>query len=154
MLKNKKGFTLLEIIVTVAVLAALATMLVPSFIHAQNDSRRNQDETKFQSVCTAFKTSLAEPEVIKEVEKLCDNNKLTITFEITDDGLLAFGNGEIVGNLDKKRVEGSTLWLNTYQTVGLTYDLASNDFKGKSLVLDITAKTEHTTAKCEFRIVD
>ena len=154
MKSSKNGFTLIEIIVTIAVMAALMAMLVPSFISAQYETRVKQDETKFESVCSAFKRSLGEPEVIKDLEDYCDDQKLTITITVSDDGLIVFGDGELKGNLKSEKLESTALWLTSYQSVGLTYKTESHDFKGKKIVFEIVPKTEHTTAKCEYTIKD
>ena len=66
---EKKGFSLVEIIVSICILAVLMSVLVPSYIAMMNDSRIKKDEAKFESICTAFKKALGEPEVQNEVEQ-------------------------------------------------------------------------------------
>ncbi len=41
--KNKKGFTLVELIIVIAILAILAAVAVPSFIGLQNEAVRGKD---------------------------------------------------------------------------------------------------------------
>lgn len=154
MRNSKKGFSLIEIIVTVAVMAALMAMLIPSFISAQYRTRVQQDETKFDSICTAFKSALGEPEVIKELKDYCDDAKITVTLSVSNEGLIVFGEGILEGNLKDSELESTTLWLNSYQSVGLTYTTESHDFKGKKIVFNIVPKTEHTTAQCEYKVQD
>ena len=53
-----KGFSLVEIIVAICILAVLSAVMVPSLINLMQQSRIEKDETKFISMCTAFKTDI------------------------------------------------------------------------------------------------
>ena len=151
-IRNKnKGFSLVELIITITILAVVTSFFVPSFIRMMNESRVKKDVVMFESISTAFKKSLSEPEVRKEVEQLGLGEKITVMFKIQENGLIDFNSGLILGT-QRTPIQNTALWLNTYQHVGLTYEMESKDFNGKSLVCELTPKTEKTTAKCVYRI--
>lgn len=52
-LKNKKGFTLIELIVVLAVLGIIALIAVPRFLNVQENSRLSSDETAAASIAKA-----------------------------------------------------------------------------------------------------
>lgn len=52
-LKNKKGFTLIELIVVLAVLGIIALIAVPRFLEVQENSRLSSDETAAASIAKA-----------------------------------------------------------------------------------------------------
>lgn len=151
---NNAGFSLVELLVTVAILAALAAVLVPSFISVQNDTWRKQDENKFQAMCVAFKTALSEPEVMKYIEEEYDNTNVSIVFQIKEDGEIIFNDGILYNDNTENNLETTTLWLNAYQSIGITYEVSYTDFRNQYVVFHMTPKTEHTTAKCTYEITE
>ena len=46
----------------------------------------------------------------------------------------------------------SQLWLNSYQTIGMSYEVEDTNFRNQYLVFRIVPKTEHTTAKCTYSV--
>ena len=151
--RKNSGFSLMELIVSIAILATFAAIVVPSFVSSMHGTRIKKDETKFETVCTAFKVALGEPEVQKEAALVGGGNKLTAAFKIDDNGLLDFSQGQLVG-VSTETFKKTKLWLNSYQSIGVTYKTESTDFHGQYIVFILTPKTEITTAKCEYRIVE
>ena len=51
--KNKKGFTLIELIIVIAILAILAAVAIPSFVGLQNEAKRGRDIGNATAIVTA-----------------------------------------------------------------------------------------------------
>lgn len=149
---SKRGFTLVEIIVSICIMAVMAAVMVPSLINLSLESRRDADETKFTSMCTAFKSALAEPAVQKEMDKL-GGADIKVVFRIDENGFVDFGQGELIGTATMEMANAS-LWLNSYQTIGINYEVEYPEHCNQYLVFEITPKTPKTTARCEYKIVE
>ncbi len=52
--KNKKGFTLIELIVVIAILAILAAIAIPTFIGITNTARDTVNQTNASQIATAY----------------------------------------------------------------------------------------------------
>jgi prepilin-type N-terminal cleavage/methylation domain-containing protein len=52
--KNKKGFTLVELIIVIAILAILAAVAVPSFLGLQQEAERGRDVGNATAIVTAI----------------------------------------------------------------------------------------------------
>jgi prepilin-type N-terminal cleavage/methylation domain-containing protein len=150
---RNRGFSLVELIVTICILAAIAAFLIPSLINLMQQSRIKKDETKFNSICTAFKSACSEPEVQKEADRIGGGGNLTIVYYIHDNGLIDFNSGELIGTSSKPMQETS-LWLCSYQSVGTTYTTESPEFSNEYLVFTLTPKTAQSTAQCTYEVVD
>ena len=59
MQKNKKGFSLIELIVAVTLLAIATTVLAPSLLHYVEDTRAKKDDAAMQNICLAIENALA-----------------------------------------------------------------------------------------------
>lgn len=151
--KNNKGFTLIEVIVVIGILAAMTAFIVPSFITTMQQARIEKDETKFTSMCTAFKSACSEPEVQKETEKVGEGGTIQIVYYIDGDGKIDFSNGEMVGTTTIP-MQNSSLWLCSYQTIGLNYSTESQEFSNEYLVFTLTPKTQKSTAQCTYEVTD
>lgn len=57
--KNKKGFSLVELIVVIAIMAVLVAILAPQFVKYVEKSRAAKDEKMVSEVQTAIETALA-----------------------------------------------------------------------------------------------
>ena len=54
MRKNKKGFTIVELVIVIAVIAVLTAVLVPTFIHLSNKAKRASDQSLVNNLNTAL----------------------------------------------------------------------------------------------------
>ena len=147
------GFTLAELLVTITILVLLTAFLVPIFTSVIQDSRQAQDETKFESVCTALKSAMTEPGVQKEVISLVEGDALVIVGHIDSNGKIVFGDFQVLGHSGQKPLNQTLLWQYAIQYVGERYSAVSGRFANRYIVFTITQKTDSTTAQCEYVIV-
>lgn len=159
--KNKKGFSLVEVLVAVAILTVLSVVLVPSFLSISKDSKEARDDIKFESIAVAFERTLSEEEVLISLEKnhgfnnkeQNDNNIIHVCFEIDKEGLINFESGTIFYNngLDvEPNFTKSKIWLNTYQSLDKKYVSEHKENKEKILVFTIHPKTLNDVAYSEY----
>ena len=148
MIKNKKGFSLVELLAVVAILSVFIVVLVPSFINHIGESKLERDYTKFDSINTAIRTACAEPEVENEVIAKAGGDPLKIVFQISNDGKIVFENGTMAG----QPIANTYLWTNIYQTIEFEYQVASTEHYGKTLTFTIPVKEMNQTWKCSYTI--
>lgn len=72
--KNNKGFSLVELIVVVAIMAVLMGILVPTLVKNVEKSKKQKDRNAIEEIRNTMVTNLADPEY----------SDLDITFEYSD----------------------------------------------------------------------
>lgn len=78
MLKNKKGFSLIELIVVIAILVVFAAILIPNLIQHTEQSRAQKDESAMDEVVNAVQLALADQDCFDEMlQYSCSNNFIT-----------------------------------------------------------------------------
>lgn len=81
---NKGGLTLVELIVTVAILAITSAMLGVSYVNVMEDQRQQSDLSKLNNIDTTLKQVLLYDDAFEDVEDMIQaNGKLTINFLVT-----------------------------------------------------------------------
>lgn len=149
---RKKGFSLIELLVAVAILIILTAFLVPSLYQYFDETRMDKDFAKLDSITVAFKRSMGDPAVQKEAEQLDPGAVYVVTFQVDKDGYIDFGKGTLTG-IDTP-FNQTQLWLNTYQMIGLNYQTEYKGFKECTIVYTITPKTSKTTANCSYEVIE
>ena len=149
--KDIKGFSLIELIVAVTIMAVFAAWLVPSFMHLREESKQKKDITKLESVCDAFQVSLSEVEVVQEIESWNAATPENIEFgliyytKVGEDGLIDFSKGAL-NDGSVRHFANSELWGSLYQSVGKTYQTDSKGLIGKYFVCYLKPKTDTARA--------
>ena len=67
MKKNNKGFSLVELIIVIAIMAILAGALAPALIKYINKSRRSTDIQNADSLRTAVQTAMSNPDAVDAI---------------------------------------------------------------------------------------
>lgn len=65
--KKSKGFSLVELVIVIAIMAVLAAILVPSLTHYVERSRAQKDDSAMSEVAHSVKLALGNEEVYDEV---------------------------------------------------------------------------------------
>lgn len=102
--KNNKGFSLIELIIAIAILIILTGMLAPQFMKYIEKSREAKDVQAMDTVYSSVQAALANEAAYDEMVKLTDGDKLycgtlddvlkdTSSFGVELKGLL--GNGDL-----------------------------------------------------------
>lgn len=87
--KNNKGFSLVELIVVIAIMAVLVGVLAPQLIKYVEKSRESTDIQNADTVVTAFRTYAAENDVSGTLEvKLVKVSAPTLTKDSNEDKAL------------------------------------------------------------------
>lgn len=83
--KNNKGFTLVELIIVIAIIAVLAMVLIPSYLKYIDKSRKAMDKETAGEIAKAFQIALAsDEEAYQEYEswqKSGTNQPMTVTVD-------------------------------------------------------------------------
>lgn len=129
--KNKKGFSLVELIIVIAIMVALIAVMAPSFVKYVQKSRDAAFQTACEDYFTALKTYYGDPDT--NVNDLADG---TIVISINTDKKLDIA---ATGNISSKTLTANS----SKTTIQAIADAAGVD----------TNKTMGaTTNKCQIKI--
>ena len=74
---NNKGFSLVELIVVIAIMAVLVGILAPQFLKYVEKSRLQKDNTAISEIANAAKTACAEEDVLDAMKSTAVSLSLT-----------------------------------------------------------------------------
>ena len=138
--KNNKGFSLVELIVVVAIMAVLVGVLAPAYLRYVEKSRMQKDDSAVAEVVEAVKIALSEEDVYDSVNfgTATDDTKITIT--VNTGAITVSGVNTVTGAT-------TTLLDEVKATVGDTITFSSKTYKEKtSYVITLESATAVTGA--------
>ncbi len=127
-MKNNKGFSLVELIIVVAIMAVLIGVLAPQYLKYVEKSRVSSDETAISAVREAMVTALADEDVYAHVNT---NDYIEVTLGAV--GTVTGNNTDLTAAV--KKVVGDTFKLGSK-----TYNSGSCKFTATYDASDMTWK--------------
>lgn len=132
---RKKGFTLLEVIITIAILAIVAAFSATAYTNVMEDQRKQSDFSKLNEVDVTLQEVLLYQDAFEEAKKFVyDDNKLTIRLNVTYDNVTADAYVQLkdttINSTNKKlNVECKSLYKYITDLVGEKIDLEANSHR-------------------------
>ena len=100
---NNKGFSLVELIIVIAIMAILSAALAPQLMKYIEKSRVSTDKSSCDSIKSCVNTALAEEKVYTEITTL---NSGTVSFKIETSGItLVTPTGAATNAIDNLKAE-------------------------------------------------
>lgn len=136
--KNNKGFSLVELIVVIAVMAVLVGVLAPAYLRYVEKSREQKDISAVAEVVQSIKIAAANEDVSKEVSK-------GFSVSVTANGVPTATGTDVDAINDELKATIGTVKLSSDKITGAT--IAVSKTSDGALKLDVTCKnTEYSTA--------
>ena len=137
MLKNKKGFSLVELIVVIAIMAVLVGVLAPQLMKYVEKSRKQKDESAAAEYVSAVEKALSDEAAYDEImTAIGTGDTLTITYSPT--------NNEIKPDSPtfNPTASDSDAFTNEVKSIVSAFKESSKTYKGKALVITIKVPTD------------
>ena len=140
--RNKKGFTIVELVIVIAVIAVLAAVLIPTFMNLTAKANKAADD----SLVTSLNKALAIEEVDHDIDNMHDAMKALEREGYNADVLITKSNQKLLYHLDSNRflleegkdgnVEDYKYWTlsDSYDSENQKYSIyASGDFSEEEI---------------------
>ena len=151
MLRNAKGFTLIELMIVVAIIGILAAIAIPSFLAMQLRSKRSELPTNLDGIRTAEKAYFAEWDSFTTAALTPAAQPTRSAVDFTGGGLSAFqqlgwtADGKVRGQYSTTAVDGGVVAANHNFTADATSDVDGNGTTAK-YTCNKDVKSNMTTA--------
>ena len=132
-MKENKGFSLVELIVVVAIMAVLVGILAPAYLSYVEKTRIGADEDAAEEIRRAVETAAAEVQV----------------YDTINNGTYTFSNGQAIANGSNC----STELKNSLKDVfgDKTFETKSKKYHGKNCVVTVTSAAGGTNGLVAFQ---
>ena len=116
---NKKGFTIVELVIVIAVIAILAAVLIPTFSGVVDKANNSAALQEARNTLTEYVLDKGEnvPSEIDLIIKITDKNNKTYYFSVND-GHLKAEESEANAQSTVKPKTGTYTWSGTYDANG------------------------------------
>ena len=131
--RNNKGFSLVELIVVIAVMAVLVVVLAPAYLRYVDKAKLQKDESAISEVVNAVKIAAAEEKVSNEIPS---TGSLVLKF--TSGNAFEVHSTSITGD----DADAENLISELTATVG-TVTLSSSTYKNATVYITISQNTNH-----------
>lgn len=129
---NNKGFSLVELIVVIAIMAVLIGVLAPQFLKYVEKSRLAKDNLAISEIANAVKIALADETV---------NEGTTFPVAITIGGTA--GNNKTVSFPKTGETNATALTNELNSTIAASYTTSSNTYKNSNVAIVIEVKQDN-----------
>ena len=123
-MNKNKGFSLVELIVVVAIMAVLVGILAPAYLSYVEKTRRGTDENMAEEVRHTIEISAAD---------------ICVYDELKGGATFAFSNGTTIATIDTSKQAFSEAMTDTYATK--QFNIKSKKYNGKTYTVSVSATT-------------
>ena len=141
-MKNNKGFSLVELIIVIAIMAILVGVMAPQLIKYIEKTNQSADIQLCDSVKTAVTTAIMDPDVARKGVTLADGTGKTIAnvcsdsdFQAAAQEILGGGDTYVNGKLKSKLAKNQTIKIdvsNSGATIEVYVDSVSGTITTKA----------------------
>lgn len=124
MKKDNKGFSLIELIIVIAIMAVLVAVIAPNLSKYLSSSKRKTDISNIDTIkgvieqsCALTNTEVSEPQSLGTWVELKENSVYYDSDAADVDGYTAFSRSvaEALGEVPKSKVTGKDFWVKIEQ---------------------------------------
>ena len=109
---NNKGFSLVELIIVIAIMAVLVGVLAPAYLRYVEKSKKSADVQAIDAVMSAMEAAAIDPSL-----NMADGDKMTVTLSAS--GLVSLATLKVGDDNKKKDIEDElTITLGEYKLKG------------------------------------
>lgn len=115
---NNKGFSLVELIIVIAIMAVLIGVLAPQYLKYVKESKISTDITNAESMATAINVGIADPKCGAAHINGTSFNGASGTASVYDSTAIAAGLSDVKAP-DSKLTPGNATWVVDYDDSGV-----------------------------------
>ena len=142
MKKNNEGFSLVELIVVIAIMAVLVGVLAPAYLRYVEKSRVSTDNSALAEVASAIKTAVAEEDVYASISS---NTTLTVD---KDGAALTSTSSKLLAEVKDTVGDAITFKSKVYKKQNVIFTVTPGTSDGKvSITQDTYYKDQKSGAK-------